>query len=58
MEWPDKVAGQLPPPDWVMAIETEDESSRRVQVHAGTERGAAWLDSAHRALWLEGPHAL
>jgi tRNA threonylcarbamoyladenosine biosynthesis protein TsaE len=58
MEWPDKVAGQLPPPDWVIAIEAEDESSRRVRVHAGTERGAAWLDKAHRALWLEGPHAL
>ena len=58
MEWPDKVAGQLPPPDWVIAIEAEDESSRRVRVHACTERGAAWLDKAHRALWLVGPHAL
>ena len=58
MEWPDKVAGQLPPPDWVIAIEAQDESSRRVRVSAGTERGAAWLQSAHRALWLEGPRAL
>ncbi len=58
MEWPDKVAGQLPAPDWVIAIEAEDESARRVRVSAGSPRGAAWMDSAHRALWLEGPHAL
>ena len=58
MEWPDKVAGQLPPPDWVIAIEAEDESARRVRLHVGTERGAAWLQSAHHALWLEGPRAL
>lgn len=43
MEWPDKVAGQLPPPDWEMTIEALDESARRVHVRAGTARGAEWL---------------
>ena len=45
MEWPDKVAGQLPAPDWVIAIEALDESARRVQVQAGTARGAQWLET-------------
>ena len=61
MEWPDKVAGQLPPPDWVIAIEAVDENERRAQVQAGTARGAQWLQQAHAAAegaWLEGPRAL
>ena len=61
MEWPDKVAGQLPPPDWVIAIEAVDEDERRVHVQAGTARGAQWLQHAHAAqdaAWLEGPRAL
>ena len=58
MEWPDKVAGQLPPPDWIIAIETLDEAARRVQVSAGTARGAQWLQSVHAAPWLEAPRAL
>jgi tRNA threonylcarbamoyladenosine biosynthesis protein TsaE len=61
MEWPDKVAGQLPPPDWVIAIEAMDENERRVQVQASTVRGAQWLQHAHAAqdaAWLEGPRAL
>nr|WP_233200921.1 tRNA (adenosine(37)-N6)-threonylcarbamoyltransferase complex ATPase subunit type 1 TsaE [Limnohabitans sp. G3-2] len=45
MEWPDKVAGQLPAPDWVMALEAIDEDQRRVHISAGTERGQAWLAS-------------
>ena len=45
MEWPDKVAGQLPPPDWVIAIEAQDESARQVQVHAETARGRQWLEA-------------
>lgn len=45
MEWPDKVAGQLPPPDWVIAIESLDANERRVQVQAGTARGAQWLET-------------
>ena len=49
MEWPDKVAGQLPPPDWVISLEAEDESSRRVQVQARTARGAQWLEALRAA---------
>ena len=49
MEWPDKVAGQLPPPDWVITLEAEDESSRRVQVQALTARGAQWLEALRAA---------
>lgn len=45
MEWPDKVAGQLPPPDWVIAIEALDESARQVQVQAHTARGQQWLEA-------------
>ena len=43
MEWPDKVAGQLPPPDWVITLEAIDEDQRRVRIHAPTTRGQAWL---------------
>lgn len=43
MEWPDKVAGQLPPPDWVIALEAIDENQRRVHISAGTARGRSWL---------------
>jgi tRNA threonylcarbamoyladenosine biosynthesis protein TsaE len=43
MEWPDKVAGQLPPPDWVIALEAIDEDQRRVHIRAGTPSGQAWL---------------
>ncbi len=49
MEWPDKVGGQLPPPDWVIAIEADDETSRHVQVRAGTARGAEWLEAMRAA---------
>ncbi len=45
MEWPDKVAGQLPAPDWVIAIDAMDESARHVQVQAGTARGSQWLEA-------------
>lgn len=45
MEWPDKVMGQLPPPDWTIRIEALDESARRVEVRAGTPRGAQWLEA-------------
>jgi tRNA threonylcarbamoyladenosine biosynthesis protein TsaE len=48
MEWPDKVAGQLPPPDWVIALEAIDEDQRRVRILAGTDRGRTWLNA-----WLE-----
>ena len=45
MEWPDKVAGQLPPPDWVIALEAMDEDQRRVRISAATPAGQAWLDA-------------
>ena len=45
MEWPDKVAGQLPPPDWVIALDALDEDRRRVHISAGTPRGQQWLQS-------------
>ena len=45
MEWPDKVAGQLPPPDWVIALEAQDENQRRVRIHAATAKGQAWLQA-------------
>jgi tRNA threonylcarbamoyladenosine biosynthesis protein TsaE len=53
MEWPDKVAGQLPPPDWVIALEAIDEDQRQVRISAGTERGHTWLAS-WRSAWTEG----
>jgi tRNA threonylcarbamoyladenosine biosynthesis protein TsaE len=48
MEWPDKVAGQLPPPDWVIALEAIDEDQRRVRISAHTPAGQAWLQA-----WLQ-----
>ena len=49
MEWPDKVAGQLPPPDWVMTLEAIDEDQRQVRIDAGTARGQVWLQN-----WTRG----
>jgi tRNA threonylcarbamoyladenosine biosynthesis protein TsaE len=49
MEWPDKVAGQLPPPDWVIALEAIDEDQRQVRISTGTERGQLWLQA-----WTQG----
>jgi tRNA threonylcarbamoyladenosine biosynthesis protein TsaE len=43
IEWPDKVAGQLPAPDWCIALQALDEHRRQVSVSAGTPRGAQWL---------------
>ena len=45
MEWPDKVAGQLPAPDWLIALEAIDEDQRRVRILAGTPRGQQWLQT-------------
>ena len=53
MEWPDKVAGQLPPPDWVIALEAIDEDQRRVRIHAATPTGQAWLN----AMSMSNSHA-
>ena len=49
MEWPDKVAGQLPPPDWVIALDAIDENQRQVRISTGTERGRMWLQA-----WSQG----
>ena len=49
MEWPDKVAGQLPPPDWVIALDAIDENQRQVRISTGTERGRMWLKA-----WTQG----
>ncbi|WP_416548261.1 tRNA (adenosine(37)-N6)-threonylcarbamoyltransferase complex ATPase subunit type 1 TsaE [Limnohabitans sp. DCL3] len=45
MEWPQKVAGQLPPPDWVIALDAIDEDQRLVRISAGSQRGRSWLSS-------------
>jgi tRNA threonylcarbamoyladenosine biosynthesis protein TsaE len=45
MEWPDKVEGQLPPPDWVIALDAIDEDKRHVRISAGTSRGQHWLQT-------------
>ena len=50
VEWPDKVAGQLPAPDWRIELQALDENRRQVKVTAGTPRGAQWLDSWPQAL--------
>jgi tRNA threonylcarbamoyladenosine biosynthesis protein TsaE len=49
MEWPDKVAGQLPPSDWVIALDAIDEDQRQVRISTGTERGRMWLQA-----WTQG----
>jgi tRNA threonylcarbamoyladenosine biosynthesis protein TsaE len=50
MEWPDQVAGQLPPPDWVIALEAIDENQRRVRIRAGTDKGQSWLQAMLKGL--------
>jgi tRNA threonylcarbamoyladenosine biosynthesis protein TsaE len=55
MEWPDKVAGQLPPPDWVIALDAIDEEQRRVRISAGTARGQSWLQSWEPSWGPSGP---
>jgi tRNA threonylcarbamoyladenosine biosynthesis protein TsaE len=39
------VAGQLPPPDWVIALDAIDEDQRQVRISAGTARGLQWLQA-------------
>ena len=43
MEWPDKVAGQLPAADWEIELSALDEHQRQVRIAAHTPRGLAWL---------------
>jgi tRNA threonylcarbamoyladenosine biosynthesis protein TsaE len=42
IEWPQKGAGSLPPPDVLLALEFAA-GGRRARLHAETEWGAAWL---------------
>lgn len=51
MEWPDKVAGQLPPPDWVIALDALDEDQRQVRISACTLRGQVWLREWQASPW-------
>ncbi len=43
MEWPEKVAGQLPPADWVIELNALDENQRQVHIATQTPRGQQWL---------------
>jgi tRNA threonylcarbamoyladenosine biosynthesis protein TsaE len=52
MEWPDKVAGQLPPADLVIELHALDEDQRQVRMSAQTPAGQQWL-----TVWMEGEHA-
>ena len=52
MEWPDKVAGQLPPADLVIELHALDENQRQVRMSAQTPAGQQWL-----TVWMEGEHA-
>jgi len=52
MEWPDKVAGQLPPADLVIELHALDEDQRQVRMSAHTPAGQQWLTA-----WMEGEHA-
>ena len=42
IEWPQKGVGALPPPDLLISLEFAA-GGRQAQLHAATERGAAWL---------------
>lgn len=42
-EWPDNAAPMLPVPDWHLHIDTEDDGTRRVAVHAFTPHGVELL---------------
>jgi tRNA threonylcarbamoyladenosine biosynthesis protein TsaE len=52
MEWPDKVAGQLPAADWVIELNALDEAQRQVRITAQTARGQQWLQA-----WQEAKRA-
>jgi tRNA threonylcarbamoyladenosine biosynthesis protein TsaE len=49
MEWPDKVAGQLPPADLVIELHALDEDQRQVNMSAQTVAGQQWLND-----WMAG----
>lgn len=45
IEWPEKAAGQLPPPDLALTLMVEDDGQRLVRLQAGTTRGQTWLEA-------------
>ena len=45
MEWPEKAAGQLPPPDLHIALQVDEEGCRHVTLRAGTDRARPWLEA-------------
>ena len=49
VEWPEKAAGVLPPPDLAMELEVLDDDRRRVNLHAMTPRGRSLLGAARAA---------
>jgi len=55
IEWPQKGAGSLPPPDLEISLEFAA-GGRRARLHAGTRQGEAWLgnlrDDARLASYL------
>jgi tRNA threonylcarbamoyladenosine biosynthesis protein TsaE len=55
IEWPQKGAGSLPPPDLLLSLEFAA-GARRARLRAATERGRAWLgnlrDDASLASYL------
>jgi tRNA threonylcarbamoyladenosine biosynthesis protein TsaE len=55
IEWPQKGAGALPPPDLALSLEFAADA-RRARLHAATELGAKWLsdlrDDARLASYL------
>jgi tRNA threonylcarbamoyladenosine biosynthesis protein TsaE len=55
VEWPDKAAGLLPPPDLRLHIEVDDSDARTVTIEARTGAGTAWL--AHWQRKCPGPSA-
>jgi tRNA threonylcarbamoyladenosine biosynthesis protein TsaE len=42
LEWPQKAAGSLPPPDLLISLEFAA-GGRRARLRAATVRGTAWL---------------
>ncbi|MEJ7137479.1 tRNA (adenosine(37)-N6)-threonylcarbamoyltransferase complex ATPase subunit type 1 TsaE [Amphibiibacter pelophylacis] len=44
VEWPERVAGQMPAPDWALTLKLQPDDSRQAQIIAGTASGARWLD--------------
>lgn len=44
VEWPDRAAGHLPPPDWVVSLSDSAHGGRILEVDARTEQGQTCLE--------------